>query len=202
MTVPPVSTVDASPQKGTQASVEDRGAFRRELRGTLTIILALVGILATGWLGTLAVGRERVTLGPGVTIVIRPTWSESAVGAMGLLSSTRRIGRSVLNVSQVFEESTPAELLALYHREVMEIRLPHAVLQEPEIVPHAAGGALRQSWSARDPDGTLFIAELLVVAKGQTGVILDARWPEDEDPAVIEEINRVVSSLQIEPLSP
>ena len=186
-------------------SAEDpdgRDTLRQELRGTIIVAVALVGILAAGWIGTRLVARDTATLGPGVTITYGPGWGENVIGPMGVWSHSRRIGQSVLNVSPRWESESLEELLGVYRREVLDVRLPQAVHDDPVMTEHAAGAALIQRWSARDPDGTLYRAELLVVASGTTGVILDARWPENEDPDVVAEIRRVMSSLQIEPLVP
>ncbi len=119
-----------------------RAALRNELRGTVLIVGLAVAVLAGGWLGAAAVGRETVLLGPGVTVTFGREWGESTIGPRGAFSSTRRISRSLLGISPVFEAASREALLALYHREVLDERLPQAVFDEPEPVTHAAGDAL------------------------------------------------------------
>ncbi len=180
----------------------DGGARRRELRGTIVIAAVMVAILASGVVADRLVAREEATLGPGVTVVFGPAWGESAIGPLGIWSSTRSIGRSAIVISERWEGESPAELLELYQREVLDVRVPDAVLTDPVDTSHSAGEALLQNWTRHDADGTTIRAELLAVVAGSTGVILDARWPEDEDPAIVAEIRRVVASLRIEPLVP
>ena len=69
----------ASPEAADAATKAARAAtFRRELRGTAAIIVAIIAIVAAGWIGSALVGRSTATLGPGVTVDFGPgrgSWS-------------------------------------------------------------------------------------------------------------------------------
>lgn len=180
----------------------DARATRWELRGTILVAAVMVAIMASGVVANRLVAREEALLGPGVTIVYGPGWGQNSIGPLDIWSSTRPLGRSMLSISPRWKGESPKELLELYHREVIDVHLPHAVVTDPVTTSHTAGQALLQEWSEQDPAGPPYRAELVVVVAGSTGVILEARWPEDEDPAIVAELRRVVASLRIEPLAP
>jgi hypothetical protein len=174
--------------------------FRRELRGTLAVLVLVVGILAVGWMGAAVVGRERAFLAPGVTIV-PSAGSQSRRGPTDFVSRTWRIGHAELSVAPTWEPATPSTLLDAYRREQIEELLPQPVIEPPEPYAHPAGDALRQRWTAGE-GGDFYDGELLIVSRGPTAVILDARWPVSEDAAAIGEIRRMIESLRIEELAP
>ena len=176
-------------------------AFRRELRGTGAIVLVIVAVIGSGWAGSSLVARSMMTLGPRVTVEFGPGWGESYIGPTDLFSRRRQLSSAELVLSPTYESHEPDELLESYRTEVIVTEVASPTFEDVRSREHPAGTAFVQRWTAAGSDGDV-LGEMVVVANGGTAVVLDGRWPADEEPAVIEEIRRVVDSLVIEPLVP
>ncbi len=178
------------------AASADGRRSRSELRGTLAIVALMVAIAGLGWLTSAVIGRERANLSPGVSILL-PKGESMPTGHVGRYRW--RIGGSQLTVVPRAADATEAELEA-FRTEVVDTLQRPVTFQAPEEVEHGAGTAFQQRWDATG--GEDLEGALLVVVREPLAVLFDARWPTDEDPAVLAEIHRVIDSLRIEPLGP
>jgi hypothetical protein len=188
-----VSLTEARP-----STTADEARFRSELRGTLAILALMVTIVGVGWLAAVAVGRERVNLAPGVSI-LQPRGERVPTGRVARYRW--QIGSAQLTVvPKVAGPQLTAELDD-YRAEAFDASGQPISLQAPDRVEHSAGDAVRQRWEISVGDGRV-AGELIVVVHAPLAVIFDARWPSDEDPAALAEIQSVIDSLRIEPLGP
>ncbi len=177
-------------------------AARRELRGTVLIAFLLAAIVGSGWIAAALVARAAYVVGPGVELHRGPGWGETWIGPTGVGSHRMSIGASVLIVAPDYDEPSLEALLQSYRATVIEANDNDAAFAEASDVFREEGEAVIQHWTSVTEDGRPTVGELTVVVEGRTGVILDARWPADERPTVVDEIRRTSASLAIEPFAP
>lgn len=155
-----------------------------------------------GWVGTRLVGREPVVLGPGLSVHRGPGWGERSVGPDGMWSSRWEIGDSVLIVAPQWDVDDIDAVVERWRDEIIAANDPDAEFDPPMPIGHPGGEARVVSWTTLTMSGDPVIGRLTVVMEGATAVVLDARWPEDEESSVINEIRLTVDSLSVEPLTP
>ncbi len=193
----------ASPEAADAATKAARAAtFRRELRGTAAIIVAIIAIVAAGWIGSALVGRSTATLGPGVTVDFGPGWGSLVIGPVDIWSSRRQLGEVELVVAPFWDGETAEVALERYRDDVISAEMTSITFETPAPRDHPTGAALEQSWTATDADARSVAGELIAVESGQTTVILDGRWPAGTSEATLGELRNVIESLVIVPLLP
>jgi hypothetical protein len=183
-------------------AIERAAAFRRELRGTALIVAAIVAIVIGGWAGSVLLGRSTSLIGPGISVDFGPGWGSALIGPTNLFSTRRHLGEAELVIAPTFDGQSVDEALQTYRDEVMARETPDASFAGPAARSHAAGAALVQAWTSSGPAAATTIGELVVVVRGGTAVVFDARWPSDVDPSILGELRTVIDSLVIEPLEP